>query len=394
VAKIFISYRREDSKWQAGHIQAKLRSLLPSDEIFYDVDSIFGGANFPQRLERAVAACDYVVVVVGASWLTVTDKNGQPRLNNPNDWVRIELETALGRGIPVIPVLLDNEEMPDRELLPESLREFCERQAVRVRSYPDFEHDVQRISRAIQEHAKEQAAAIARSQSRATTFLPIASQLGKFVGSDGTAGRKLLRLAKRKPTMLLSGLLVVFVSATMLFFLSHAGKTGPIDTQNTKSGVRERATVTAKIARATGDRPAVLLITAQISPGWHTYSLTQPAGGRSPTKIELHPASAFRLLHAFRSQPAPETHLEELSPGNRTKVEEHKDEVTWYVPIELMNGVDPKTLEIRGMLHMQVCETGEVCESVDKEFVAKVATSSDIAIPDVARAPESANGSY
>ncbi len=153
----------------------------------------------------------------------------------------------------------------------------------------------------------------------------------------------------------------------------------------------EPATVTAKFTPAAAGRPPILLITAKIAKGRHTYSLTQPAGGPQPTTIELQPSSSFRLLTNFRSQPAPKARVDQVAPGISYHVEEHEGEVTWYAPIELTAGIDPKTLEIRGAVHMQVCETHGVCESIEKEFVARQAVSSDAGINLPPRPIESAS---
>jgi suppressor for copper-sensitivity B len=139
------------------------------------------------------------------------------------------------------------------------------------------------------------------------------------------------------------------------------------------------ATVSAKFTAATSERRAILMITAKIAQGRHTYSLTQPPGGPQPTSIELQPSSNYRLLGNFRSQPAAKAGTEEIGPGSSIKVEEHEGEVTWYAPIELTAGSDPKSLEIRGSIQMQVCETHGSCVPVDKEFVAALAASSEAA---------------
>ncbi len=142
----------------------------------------------------------------------------------------------------------------------------------------------------------------------------------------------------------------------------------------------EPATVSAKFTAASANHPAALLITAKIARGRHTYSLTQPPGGPQPTTIDLEPSSNYRLLGSFRSQPAPTSRVEDLGPTTKINVEEHEGQVTWYAPIELTAGVDPKSLAIRGTIHMQVCETHGTCEPVRKEFVAKETASADPAI--------------
>lgn len=144
--------------------------------------------------------------------------------------------------------------------------------------------------------------------------------------------------------------------------------------------VLDPATVSAKFTPATAERPAILLITAKIAKGRHTYSLTQPPGGPEATKIDLESSPNFRLLGTFRSQPAPKPRTEDLGGGITIRVEEHEGQVTWYAPIEITAGVDPKSLEIRGEVRMQVCETHGVCEPVNKDFAAKLAATADVPI--------------
>jgi thiol:disulfide interchange protein/DsbC/DsbD-like thiol-disulfide interchange protein len=181
-------------------------------------------------------------------------------------------------------------------------------------------------------------------------------------------------------------LFVVAVSVSLVAFAtSYAQKShytdGVVGQFDDLAGemLLEPATISAKFSPRTTDRPATLLITAKIARGRHTYSLTQPPGGPLPTTIELQSSPNFRQLSSFRSQPAPKAHMEELAPGTSIKVEEHEGQVTWYAPIELTAGVDPKTLEIRGTVHMQVCQTRGICEPVNKEFVARQAASADAA---------------
>ena len=132
----------------------------------------------------------------------------------------------------------------------------------------------------------------------------------------------------------------------------------------------EPATVTSRFIPATAEQPAILLVTAQIAPGKHTYSLSQPPGGPQPTKIELARSADYRLLAPFRSQPAANVHIETGPVWTGLKIEEHEGEVTWYAPIEITAGVDPKRLEIHGSIHMIVCQTGGSCDPADSDFVA------------------------
>jgi len=138
------------------------------------------------------------------------------------------------------------------------------------------------------------------------------------------------------------------------------------------TGLADPVQLSAQFAPAESDRPAVLAITADISPGWHVYSLTQPAGGPTKTKIEVLPSPQFKLLGDFRSFPAPSTRVDnEVWVG--LHIEEHDGQVIWYAPIELAAGVDPATLAISGKVRMLACK--ESCIPVNKEFTARLGAS-------------------
>src|SRR5271170_5759592 len=127
--KIFISYRREDAPFEAAWIRDQFVSHFGETDIFLDIDAIPVGTDFRTEIEERVGECDYLVAVIGRSWLTVCDEDGQRRLHNPDDWVRLEIQAALNRKIPVIPLLLHDVRMPKRDELPNELREFAYRQA-------------------------------------------------------------------------------------------------------------------------------------------------------------------------------------------------------------------------------------------------------------------------
>jgi TIR domain len=138
---IFISYRREDTAANAGRIYDHLSDRFGEDHVFMDVDSIAIGLDFTKAVVEAVSACSLLLVLVGKDWLSSTDNNGRRRIDNPDDWVRIEIETALQRDIPVVPVLVDEAELPYADDLPPSLRPFVRRQAFRL-SHPGFRAEI------------------------------------------------------------------------------------------------------------------------------------------------------------------------------------------------------------------------------------------------------------
>lgn len=142
---IFISYRRDDSKYQARMIYHAFCQVVAHDNVFMDIDSIPPGTNFRNILKKWVDDCDVLLALIGPGWIDASDsRTNQRRLDNPNDFVRIEIGEALARDIPVVPVLLDGTPMPQIDHLPEDLKELVDRQAELV-EYRTFDSDVERL---------------------------------------------------------------------------------------------------------------------------------------------------------------------------------------------------------------------------------------------------------
>ncbi len=151
--RIFISYRRSDSAAASGRIYDRLCMAFGEKAIFKDVDVIPPGANYPSLLNEAIARCDVLLAIIGSQWLTTVESNGQRRLDNPDDFVRIEIEAGLKRDdVLVIPVLVDAAAMPSTIDLPESLRQLTYRNAAIVRHDPDFNHDIARLITTIRDY--------------------------------------------------------------------------------------------------------------------------------------------------------------------------------------------------------------------------------------------------
>jgi formylglycine-generating enzyme required for sulfatase activity len=145
MTRIFISYRRQDSKYQARSIYAAFAREVGRENVFMDVDSIPPGANFRKILKDWVDQCEVLLALIGHEWLDVRDpQTGHRRLDNPSDFVRIEIGEALARDIPVVPVLLDGAALPQVHQLPDALKELCDRQAEFV-EYRTFDADVERL---------------------------------------------------------------------------------------------------------------------------------------------------------------------------------------------------------------------------------------------------------
>ena len=127
--RIFISYRRDDSRGYAGRLQGDLSRRYSEEHVFRDVE-IPPGADFGEYITSLVDKCNVVLAIIGPSWLDARDREGERRIDNPDDWVRLEIERALARdGVEVIPVLVDGARLPPREELPESLLALRRRNA-------------------------------------------------------------------------------------------------------------------------------------------------------------------------------------------------------------------------------------------------------------------------
>ena len=144
--KIFISYRRADSKYVVDRIRDRLITAYDEDAIFRDIESIPLGTNFSDVLKQATKGCNVMLVVIGPQWASVTDAQGNKRLYDPKDFTRIEVETALAHEeILTIPVLVMNAAMPVPQEIPESLGNLLFRNGIQVRNDPDFNQDMQKL---------------------------------------------------------------------------------------------------------------------------------------------------------------------------------------------------------------------------------------------------------
>jgi hypothetical protein len=150
VAKLFISYRRDDAAVVAGRICDRLQAHFGRSSVFMDVDSIPYGTDFRKHLTDAVTQCDVLLAVIGPDWLKV-QADGRPRLAEPNDFVRIEIKVALEKGIRIVPVLIGQTTMPLESQLPEELKGFAYLQAAQVHPDKDFHLYMDRVVRKLDE---------------------------------------------------------------------------------------------------------------------------------------------------------------------------------------------------------------------------------------------------
>jgi uracil-DNA glycosylase len=144
MSRIFINYRRSDSEGYVGRLYDHLMRHFKRDDIFMDVDSIKPGEDFITALENAVAMCDVFIAIIGPGWINAQDENGSRRLDQWNDFVRIEIASALNHEKLVIPVLVGKAKMPSPADLPQDIAPLSRRNAFEL-SHLHFPQDVEKL---------------------------------------------------------------------------------------------------------------------------------------------------------------------------------------------------------------------------------------------------------
>jgi hypothetical protein len=161
--RIFLAYRRQEASAVAGRLYDRLVDRF-GPTIFMDVSSIEIGQDFADAIKQAVASSQVILVLIGNEWNTLVDHEGRRQLDNPNDWIRLELEAALKHDLHIIPVLIDGASMPGRQDLPESLKDLADRQVMGIQLHRDrFQRDVEFLIGALESYFKT--APVTRPQS-------------------------------------------------------------------------------------------------------------------------------------------------------------------------------------------------------------------------------------
>jgi TIR domain len=151
MAGVFISYRREDTPAHAGRLYERLASRYGKRRVFRDLDAIPIAKDFRERINEAISSCDALIAVIGRDWLTVSDSSGQPKLHNPRDWLTVEIATALRMNKVVIPVLVENADMPSEDALPDPLKPVAYIHALKT-SEQDWDYHVGLLIRTIEDN--------------------------------------------------------------------------------------------------------------------------------------------------------------------------------------------------------------------------------------------------
>ncbi len=145
---IFISYRRDDTEGEAGRLFDDLVRSFGDDSVFMDVSGINPGMDFRKAIDDNVAACGVLLAMIGPTWCAMKNNAGTRRLDDPNDFVRLEIASALARNVAVIPVLVHDAKMPRPEELPDNLKDLAFRNSVEI-THARWNSDVQLLTQAL-----------------------------------------------------------------------------------------------------------------------------------------------------------------------------------------------------------------------------------------------------
>jgi hypothetical protein len=283
VDKLFISYRRADSGSVVGRIYDRLADAFGGEVVFRDIDAIPGAADFRDAIADALDACAIMLVVIGPRWLTERDASGVRRLDDPTDFVRLEVEGALARGIALLPLLVQGAAMPSATDLPPSLAPLSFRNARPVRDDPDFHGDMERVITDVARYVP-----LAVSPGDAPDSDLSAAPWSKAGVPETGTGRAATQHVGRRIVIALMLLAALGVGAVLLSHLRPTSAFTPIllsppTVSRSCNGQRTTALPPASFSIANDDAADQVAITWSTTPvqndGAVTWGMVSPASG-------------------------------------------------------------------------------------------------------------------
>ena len=239
---IFISYRRDDSEGEAGRLYDDLTRAFGNDAVFMDVAGIKPGVDFRKAIEDSVASCGVFLAVVGPTWASITGTDGTRRLDDPNDFVLLEIASALKREVPVIPVLVHDAKMPAATLLPESLQSFAYHNSVEI-SHARWSSDVALLIEALKAYVTPK---ISAAEEPVHATVPV-----QLPAPHHPSGNVVPEVAKNWLPMVIGALAgVVLIVVIIAYFLfkpapETADVTSPVTSSTVPSSPASQASVPA-----------------------------------------------------------------------------------------------------------------------------------------------------
>ena len=287
---IFISYRRDDSEGEAGRLFDDLVRAFGNDAVFMDVAGIKPGVDFRAAIEEHVASCGVLLAMIGPSWASITGADGKRRLEDPSDFVALEIASALRRGVPVIPVLVHDAKMPTPGLLPESLKDFSYRNSVEI-SHARWNSDVQLLVEALKSYVKPSA-----STPSEPVHATVPVQLpAPHHPSESPA------VSQKKPNLPLMIGLGVIAAALIVAVVVYALRSSPSDSQSTNLSAKPASdsrpvAPSVETAAAPTATPATVPAAGGLAGTW---TLPGAPKGNTLAKLVITGSGASISIHAY-----------------------------------------------------------------------------------------------
>jgi hypothetical protein len=208
---IFISYRRDDTAGEAGRLFDDLVRTFGDDSVFMDVAGINPGIDFRKAIDDNVATCGVLLAMIGPNWATIAGPSGARRLDDPNDFVRLEVAAALARNIAVIPVLVHDAKMPHPDQLPDAVKDLAYRNSVEI-THARWNSDVQLLTKALVQYV---------APPSATNTEPVHATVPVQLPSPNPTADAPVSPRGSKTRLMAGAAAAVVLVAVVLFFLMH-----------------------------------------------------------------------------------------------------------------------------------------------------------------------------
>lgn len=309
---IFISYRRDDTEGEAGRLFDDLVRAFGDNSVFMDVSGINPGVDFRKAIDDNVASCGVLLAMIGPTWATISNSDGARRLDDPNDFVRLEIASALGRNIAVIPVLVHDAKMPHPEQLPDNLKDLAYRNSVEV-THTRWNSDVQLLIGALQQYVSA-----SERKSDAPVHATVAVQLPPANPTEQGPAK-----GKSKKGLWLGLAAAVVVVLIAIVVLASGGskndtQTTPApqaDQDNTASQKPADTGQAGKSAAAQPDETASTSTDDTESPLAGTWVNPSPMANNGLEKLVIHQVNGQFTIHGWGN-----CEPEECNWGERTPV--------------------------------------------------------------------------
>ncbi len=280
---IFISYRRDDTEGEAGRLFDDLTRAFGDNSVFMDVTGINPGLDFRKAIDDNVAGCGVLLAMIGATWATITGSSGERRLDDPNDFVRLEIASALARDIAVIPVLVHDAKMPHPDQLPDNLKDLAFRNSVEI-THARWNSDVQLLIQALGQYV---------AASSKTSSEPVHATVSVQLPPANPPEHEPVPPKSKMPLIAGIAAAAVLLIAAIAFFALHGSN----------SAASPNAGATTPPAMAASSNPASTTANTPVAPPQNslagTWSNSSPEADNGLNKLEISASGNQLSIHAW-----------------------------------------------------------------------------------------------